>query len=113
MFNDPPSNPSNPFYYPAPFKPNLRNITNEPQKKTTSLLNQKSQSFPPQLIELIEHLHSAWNIHGLASKVLGDKTKNKDFVDSAIKNDFLFLNETWSNTEINVPGFKAFVSDTA
>jgi hypothetical protein len=56
---------------------------------------------------------SAWNIHGLASKVLGDKTKNKDFVDSAIKNDFLFLNETWSNTEINVPGFKAFVSDTA
>ena len=56
---------------------------------------------------------SAWNIHGLASKVLGDKTKNKDFVDSANKKDFVFLNETWSNTEINVPGFKAFVSDTA
>ena len=56
---------------------------------------------------------SSWNIHGLSHKVLGDKTINKDFAKNIEHLDFLLLNETWSHTNINVPGFKAFVSDTA
>jgi hypothetical protein len=56
---------------------------------------------------------STWNIHGLSHNVLGDKTKNKDFL-NCIKNiDFLFLTETWSDKNIDIPGFKAFVSDVA
>jgi hypothetical protein len=56
---------------------------------------------------------SSWNIHGLSHKVLGDKTFNKDFIDNIKHIDFLLLNETWSHTNLNVPGFKAFVSQTA
>ena len=56
---------------------------------------------------------STWNIHGLSHNVLGDKTKNKDFL-NCIKNiDFLFLTETWSDKNIDIPGFKASVSDVA
>jgi hypothetical protein len=54
---------------------------------------------------------STWNIHGLSYNVLGDKTKFKDFTDNIMKTDFMFLTETWSDKEINIPGFKAFVSD--
>ena len=28
-----------------------------------------------------------------------------------MKTDFMFLTETWSDKEINIPGFKTFVSD--
>jgi hypothetical protein len=28
-----------------------------------------------------------------------------------MKTDFMFLTETWTDKEINIPGFKAFVSD--
>jgi hypothetical protein len=30
--------------------------------------------------------------------------------DNIMKTDFMFLTETWSDKEINIPGFKAFVS---
>ncbi|CAB4039092.1 Hypothetical predicted protein [Paramuricea clavata] len=50
---------------------------------------------------------SMWNINGLHSKVLGDKSKNEDFINQIKTNDFIFLTETWSNTTIYVPGFKA------
>ena len=53
---------------------------------------------------------STWNIHGLFHKTLGDKTKNKDFINNISKLDFFFLTETWSNLNINIPGYKAFVS---
>jgi hypothetical protein len=56
---------------------------------------------------------STWNIHGLSSSVLGDKTKIKDFTNNIIDTDFMFLTETWSDKEITIPGFKAFVSDPA
>jgi hypothetical protein len=49
---------------------------------------------------------STWNIHGLSHNVLGDKTKIKDFTDNIMKTDFMFLTETWSDKEINIPGFK-------
>ena len=54
---------------------------------------------------------STWNIHGLTHNVLGDKTKIKDFTNNIMKTDFMFLTETWSNKDINIHGFKAFVSD--
>ena len=56
---------------------------------------------------------SSWNIYGLSHIVHGDKTYNKDFIDNIKHIDFLLLNETWSHTIINVPGFKTFVSQTA
>jgi hypothetical protein len=48
-----------------------------------------------------------WNINGLHSKVLGDKSKNEDFINQIKTNDFIFLTETWFNTTQYVPGFKA------
>ena len=56
---------------------------------------------------------STWNIHGLSHKTLGDKTKNKDFLNNINNIDLVFLTETWSDTIVNVPGFRAFVSDIA
>ncbi|CAB4003557.1 Hypothetical predicted protein [Paramuricea clavata] len=56
---------------------------------------------------------STWNIHGISSYVLGDKSKNKDFLDDINNIDFIFLTETWCKTNIDIPGFRAFVSDTA
>ena len=56
---------------------------------------------------------STWNIHGLKHSVLGDKTKNQDFMDNISIVDFVFLTETWSKIDIDAPGFKAIVSDTA
>lgn len=52
-----------------------------------------------------------WNINGLFNKVLGDKTKNKDFVEAIADVDFMFLTETWSNQNINIPGFEAINSN--
>ena len=49
---------------------------------------------------------SAWNINGLSNKVLGDKTKNQDFVNATSNIDFLFLTETWNNRDIDMPGFE-------
>jgi hypothetical protein len=34
---------------------------------------------------------STWNIDGIFNRVLGDKTKNKDFIDSISKIDFIFI----------------------
>ena len=56
---------------------------------------------------------STWNINGIFSKVLGDKTKNKDFTDSISKVDFIFITETWTNTCLNIPGFEVINSQTA
>ncbi len=54
---------------------------------------------------------STWNIHGIFHNVRGDKTKIKVFTNNIMKTDLMFLTETWSDREINIPGFKAFVSD--
>ena len=56
---------------------------------------------------------SKWNIHGLINKVLGDKTKNKDFVEAISNIDFMFLTETWNNQDINIPGFETINSNLA
>lgn len=55
---------------------------------------------------------STWNIHGLSHNTLGDKIMNKDFLNNISKIDFIFLIETWSNADIDLPCFKAFVSNT-
>ena len=54
-----------------------------------------------------------WNINGIFNKILGDKTKNKDFLEAISKTDFMFLTETWSNVNLNIPGFEAINSDIA
>ena len=56
---------------------------------------------------------SMWNINGLHSKVLGDKTTDQDFVKHITSHDLIFLTETWSNTIINFPGFKTTIAHTA
>jgi hypothetical protein len=53
---------------------------------------------------------STWNINGLSNKVLGDKSKNQDFLNQIKSNDFIFLTETWAKTTISVNGFKAISS---
>ena len=54
-----------------------------------------------------------WNINGLCDKVLGNKSKDKDFVTHITSHDLIFLTETWSNTTIDIPGFKTTISHTA
>ena len=44
---------------------------------------------------------------------LQEGTKNKDFLEAISKTDFLFLTETWSNTNLDIPGFEAINSDIA
>ena len=53
---------------------------------------------------------STWNINGLNNKVLGNKTKNKDFVDAISNIDFMFLTETWSDETLEIPGFETINS---
>ena len=54
---------------------------------------------------------SALKIHGISNGVLGEKFKNKDFIDHIMDLDFIFLTETWCNNDIIIPGFKTDVSD--
>ena len=56
---------------------------------------------------------SMWNINGLSNKVLGDKTKNNDFLKDISRCDFIYLTETWANETISIPGFKATSSYTS
>ncbi len=53
---------------------------------------------------------STWNINGLNNKVLGDKTKNQDFIDAISNIDFMFLTETWNSKDIDIPGFRVINS---
>ena len=67
-----------------------------------------------EITEMVSELSfSTWNINGIHNNVLGDKTKNKDFLESISKIDFMFLTETWTNTSINIPGFETIASPTA
>ena len=56
---------------------------------------------------------STWNINGLFNRVLGDKSKNKDFLDTIVKIDFIFQTETWTDTCCNIPGFETIASEMA
>lgn len=51
-----------------------------------------------------------WNINGLFHKVIGDKSKNIDFVNSIKSNDLILLTETWSQTNLNLPGYRTINS---
>jgi exonuclease III len=53
---------------------------------------------------------ATWNINGLFHKVIGDKSKNLDFVRNIKSNDIIFLTETWSQTTLNIPGYKTITS---
>jgi hypothetical protein len=49
----------------------------------------------------------------LVNNVLDDRSKNQDFINHIKHTDFLFLTETWCNSNIEIPGFRAFTSDIA
>ena len=51
-----------------------------------------------------------WNINGLFHKVIGDKSKNIDFVNSIKSNDLILLTKTWSQTNLNLPGYRTINS---
>ena len=53
---------------------------------------------------------STWNINGIHNKVLGDKSKNRDFVDAISNTDFMFLTETWNDQNLYIPGFETINS---
>ena len=53
---------------------------------------------------------STWNINGIHNKVLGDKSKNRDFVDAISNTDFMFLTETWNDQNLDIPGFETINS---
>jgi hypothetical protein len=56
---------------------------------------------------------SAWNIHGLKHKMLGDKLSNIDFIENVKDLDLIFLTETWSNEINSIPGFMTLSTITA
>ena len=56
---------------------------------------------------------SAWNIHGLKHKMLGDKLSNIDFIENVKDLDLIFLTEIWSNEINGIPGFMTLSTITA
>ena len=53
---------------------------------------------------------TAWNIRGVSDKVIGDKLQNDCFISNIKNNDIIVLTETWTRTDVQVSGFKSFVS---
>ena len=53
---------------------------------------------------------STWNIHGSSDIVMGDKLRNDCFVNSIRNNDFVLLTETWTRNNVQVSGYKCFIS---
>ena len=53
---------------------------------------------------------TTWNIRGVSDKVLGDKSRNDCFVESIAKNDIVVLTETWTRNDVQIAGYKNFVS---
>ena len=46
-----------------------------------------------------------WNIHGIHSKTLGNKTSNPDFLNIIQDYDIIGLGELHTETYLNIPGF--------
>ena len=55
----------------------------------------------------------SWNINAIFSKPLGDKLQNFDCLNLICNFDFVFLCETWNETDIDVPGYRSVVSSTS
>ena len=47
-----------------------------------------------------------WNVNGLNSKILGDKTKCRAFLAVINKHDFVILTETWTTSFPEIEGYK-------
>ena len=43
-------------------------------------------------------------------RVMGDKLRNDCFVNSITNNDFVLLTETWTRNNVQVSGYKRFIS---
>ena len=52
-----------------------------------------------------------WNINGINSKLIGDKTKCVDFLNQVTKHDFIILTETWSTSVPKVEGYNCISLD--
>ena len=46
-----------------------------------------------------------WNIHGISSRVIGDKNKDTTFLDITCKFDVICLSELHTDKDISIPGF--------
>ena len=55
----------------------------------------------------------AWNINGLSSKSLGDKLQNVGCLKVINGYDFVILSETWSESNIEVAGYRSVVTGTS
>ena len=54
----------------------------------------------------------AWNINGLSSKSLGDKSQHSAFLDVINNFDFVILCETWTRSNVvEVRGFRFVTQD--
>ena len=47
-----------------------------------------------------------WNMHGITSKITGDKSKDPKFLSIISKYDILCLSELHTQKEISIPGFR-------
>lgn len=54
----------------------------------------------------------AWNINGISSKSLGDKSQHSEFLDVINSFDFVILCETWTlSNVVEVRGFRSVTQD--
>ena len=54
----------------------------------------------------------AWNINGLSSKSLADKSQHSEFLDVISNFDFVILRETWTRSKVvEVRGFRSVTQD--
>ena len=54
-----------------------------------------------------------WNMHGITSRITGDKSKDPKFLSIISKYDILCLSELHTQKEISIPGFSSGVAGGA
>ena len=47
-----------------------------------------------------------WNIHGISSKILGEKTKDKRFLETISTFDIIGISELHTKNYLSIPGFQ-------
>ena len=46
-----------------------------------------------------------WNIHGISSKIIGDKNNNPEFLKNVSEYDVICISELHTNDTVSIPGF--------
>ena len=70
---------------------------------------------PPSVLDLYNsvlieknHLNCLyWNIHGISSKILGEKTKDKRFLETISTFDIIGISELHTKNYLSIPGFQS------